>query len=151
MRALPDIVLEAYLRPEWTTVRLLAARPWWQSHELRPHARRAWRRDGRKVEVVANGAAMPALVPPEADLEDACARYDEKHPIAFPGVRVGQIWQVGWDSVSVVVGPLRSADLFDPFEGARELLRASREDAGRGVLLVDPCRPDLAPWTGWLP
>lgn len=151
MKALTDIVPEAYLRPEWTTGLPLASRPWWLNTELAElSSRRAWRRDGPKVEVRAHGAALLNFcVPTEAELEEACARYDEKHPIAFPGVRVGQIWQVGWDAVSVVVGPMRSADLLDPFEAARELLRAG--SALEGVLLVDPCRPDLAPWTGWLP
>lgn len=106
-------------------------------------------------------------------IDEAQVTLDEHIPLPFPGLREGQIWAIELKN-TIVTGSLRSVGLpygkligldltpvnASAFEiayyfgdtpithsGARELFQSGGH-YHHPVLLHDPIRPDLAPWSG---
>jgi hypothetical protein len=149
MRTLREVPPE-YQMSRWDALPI-PYRPWWRNDE-ESKGRFVVRTDG----VIA------------IDEEEAEA-IDQAKPLPHPGYRVGQIWVVLFPQMSMVVGPLTALDLVEPsrthntvmygLEDYGPLLRLAHKvlkntpiiNTGWGIesgsiLLVDPCRPELAPW-----
>lgn len=157
MKALnvPGLIPKEYLRSEWAEC-TIPYRPWWK----REWATYAERRDGQYVRTEHKT---------RLEIIAACEALDAKNPLPFPGLRVGQIWVINYLQLTIVIGPLTGEALIARFdrdvferESEKVLTAASKllphtipaESPGAihsVMLLVDPCRPDLAPWTGDCP
>lgn len=150
LRSLLDLP-EEYIRPEWRKI-CIPGRPWWLI-ERHPTYNFIWRRDGLKLGEWNH---------------DKAASLDSEHPLPHPGFRVGQIWALFWEQTTAVVGPLTISDLIHPtlpldtlvFEDYCSLINRRQINSWGGtlttleyrhilgtILLHDPCRPDLAPWS----
>lgn len=163
------IVPKEYRRDEWASA-FIPNRTWWMDYQVSPR----WgvrRRDGAQVEVdvvrATTGGGPKELV-------DACIAFDRENPLPFPGFRVGQVWVVDCLQTTFVLGPVSATDLITRLYGRdgdifRGMLMAYQDSlARRGwgdviqgldrvpaiqsvALILDPCRPELAPWTGTPP
>lgn len=128
---------EAYRRPEWAELPV-PGRPWWRS---RP-GKSLIRRDGVFGHVFG--------WPNDPWSPEQCVAYDMQHPIAHPGVRLGQIWLLQWPDDFLV-------QLVSNHDVERALLKGYtphghdlRFTSDLSIFLLhDPCRPDLAPWNGF--
>lgn len=144
MKSLLDLP-ESYLRPEWRTC-VVPGRPWWIEARVLvrdPLSTYAKRRDGHTV--VLPPWQRESHAEREASLREACEAHDAAHPLPEPGYRVGQVWTVffsaGEDALSRPQTHLVLIDRPHPDWATPLGLKPAR------VLLHDPCRPDLAPWS----
>lgn len=165
MKPITALVPAEYQDPNWSKC-VVPGRPWWVYVGWR-----TWiRKDGAKIpeEIFANYDVNAHL--------NACAELDAKKPLPFPGLRVGQVWAFTFRQTQVVLGPLTASDLITPYTGGDPVRTAltrlvrthyvimcnqgwgniiedfsSQLDWSELALILDPCRPDMAPWTGKFP
>jgi hypothetical protein len=170
-------VPEEYQRPEWN-VGLVTWRPWWSGSYL--VACRDDLNTNPALPPDANYGPGCIYTPPKttggkvdsADRDAACAAFDEKYPIPFPGFRVGQIWGVDMVGTFLVSDPLTRSAISDAYEPRTKYTQfAISYSAGSGrryhklfgvrdydgfntcpvFLLHDPLCPSAVPWSGYLP
>lgn len=174
MKPIDDIVPFDYQNPAWSSCSV-PGRPWWTAN-----GRVLTRTDGETVTFPTYWDMFAAVAAShEGSLvqryQDACREIDEAKPLPLPVLRVGQIWAVSFPQFRVVVGPITAPDLVHPHGSHGKdryvltRLVVAHCDAMRRqgwdatvigldrtpnitdvALIHDPCRPDLAPWTGVL-
>ena len=167
MKPIDDIVPFDYRVPAWSSCPV-PGRPWWTAN-----GKVLTRTDGETVD-------RPALSDLTREgvvrgYQDACREIDEAKPLPLPVLRVGQVWAVRFPQLKVVVGPITAPDLVHPhgshgddryvltrlvvayYDALRRqgwdatVIGLDRTPTITDIALIhDPCRPDLAPWTGVL-
>jgi len=135
MRSLLDLPPE-HQRPEWKTCPV-PGRPWWRDNDS--SAGNIWA--GSRTR--ADGAVVWMR---EASAAQACAEYDAAHPLPHPGYRVGQVWARRGDNGNWYVCIIDAHHMLATSQAWFSLAERF-VGAEFSVLLHDPIRPDLAPWS----
>ena len=157
MRSLLDLP-EDYIRPEWRTCPV-PGRPWWSEKSEASTYLGAYE-VGAKFSLNRRDGAFnhDHGYPSKKWDAEKIAAYDAENPLPHPGFRVGQVWALHWLNLTIVVGPLTAADIVQHIGAAPEGAFRVQLVAARfprlahlniigTALLLDPCRPDLAPWS----
>lgn len=156
-------------RPWWVSGQVGVPHSSTPSHSMAGYAVRS---DGERVRLPPWGV-NDTYDTRRSALISECVKLDQDKPIAHPGFRPGQVWALFFQQTTFVVGPLSSTDIskaaveaardgyhrenavFHRLIGEENMLSfgpfkaepLAIDDIKHTVLIADPCRSDLTPWS----